>query len=79
MVVETSKGQGGADLAELEGIPIPLRISGALSDPKIKLDLEGALKAQLKAKAKEELKKEEDKLKDKLKDKLGDFLRKGGG
>ena len=75
VVVETSKGQGGADLAELEGIPIPLRISGALSDPKIKLDLEGALKAQLKAKAKEELKKEEDK----LKDKLGDFLRKGGG
>ncbi len=79
VVVETSRGQGGDDLAELAGIPIPLRISGPLTAPKIKLDVEQALKAKVKDQAREKLKDEEDKLKDKLRNKLGDFLRQGGG
>lgn len=51
VIVESSKGQGGADLAELRGIPIPLRITGPLSAPKVRLDLEAALKEKLKAEA----------------------------
>lgn len=81
-VVETSKGQGGKDLEELRGLTIPIRITGNWADPKVKLDLEGALKdkakAQLKEKedeVKEKLKDKEDELKEKLRNKLGDFLK----
>jgi AsmA protein len=40
-VVATSKGQGGKDLAQLDGITIPIRIKGSIEDPKISPDLGG--------------------------------------
>jgi AsmA protein len=75
-VVETSKGQGGAELAELKGFTIPIKVFGSFSDPKYKVDLESMLKDKAKEKLNEEYKKQEDKLKGKLQDKLGEFLRK---
>jgi AsmA protein len=40
-VVKTLKGQGGAELDALNGLTIPLRITGTFSAPKYNLDLAG--------------------------------------
>ena len=42
-VVDTAKGAGGKELAELEGIALPLKVEGPLDDPKISLDWEEIL------------------------------------
>ncbi len=41
-VVATTKGQGGADLQDLAGVPIPVHVTGTFQDPKYGLDM-GAL------------------------------------
>ncbi len=69
-VVNTSKGQGGAELSELKGLTIPVRIKGSFSDPSIKLDMDKLFGDKAKAKLKEkkaELKAKADEAKDKLK------------
>lgn len=40
-VVATSKGQGGKDLEQLDGLTIPIKIKGSLADPRISPDLGG--------------------------------------
>ena len=42
-VVNTSKGAGGRELAELEGLALPLIVNGPLDDPKIRLAWEDIL------------------------------------
>lgn len=42
-VVNTAKGAGGRELAELEGLALPLVVDGALDDPKIRLAWEEIL------------------------------------
>jgi AsmA protein len=42
-VVETSKGQGGKDLAELKGITIPVQVGGHWREPSYKLDIKALL------------------------------------
>jgi AsmA protein len=37
-VVGTSKGQGGRELADLQGVTVPVRVSGPLDAPSYKLD-----------------------------------------
>ena len=37
-VVGTTKGQGGRELADLQGVTVPVRVSGALDAPSYKLD-----------------------------------------
>ncbi len=37
-IVKSLKGQGGADLDELSGIAIPIKITGSFSDPKYGMD-----------------------------------------
>ena len=79
VIVNTSEGQGGQGLEDLEGIPIPVRIQGSWSDPRFSIELAQVLADQQKAKLKKKLdsKLEEkmegdssDELKDKLKGKL---------
>ena len=71
-IVNTSKGAGGADLADLKGLSIPVRVSGTFSDPSYSPDLGAVLSDKVKQKAKEKIdEKIEEKLGDKLKDKLG--------
>jgi len=53
-VVETSKGQGGKELAELKGITFPIKIHGSLNDPKIDPDISGIVTSR----AKKELEKQ---------------------
>ncbi len=43
-VVGTTKGQGGKDLEDLRGVPLPILVSGPLRDPTYRVDLEDALK-----------------------------------
>lgn len=73
-VVETSKGQGGKDLSSLNGVTIPIRLSGSLWKPKYKIDLAAAVREQAKEQVKQQLEEHKDEIKQKLNDKLGDLL-----
>ncbi|HEX6689584.1 MAG TPA: AsmA family protein [Burkholderiales bacterium] len=74
-VVGTSKGQGGAELEQLSGLTVPVRLSGPFDA--IKYDVQyGAVASDLaKSKAggqvKEQLEKNRDKIEDRLKGLLG--------
>ena len=46
-VVYTAKGAGGKELTELEGLELPLKVSGSLDNPKIRLDWEDILSGLL--------------------------------
>ena len=46
-VVNTAKGAGGKELADLEGLQLPLRVEGALDNPKIRLAWEDILSGLL--------------------------------
>lgn len=64
----------GADTAQMQDLvdaAIPVKVTGSLSDPKVRPDIEGYLKGQVK----ERVDKEKDKLEQKVKDKLGDKLK----
>jgi AsmA protein len=63
-VVESGKGQGGAELASLKGVTIPVRISGPFKSPQYSLDFGAAATEVVKQKAEEVVK---GKLQDKLK------------
>jgi AsmA protein len=67
----------GADTAQMQDMvdaAIPVKVTGALSDPKIRPDIEGYLKGQVKERVDKEKGKLEQKVKDKLGDKLKDLL-----
>ncbi len=70
-IVETSKGQGGKELANLKGLKIPVNIGGTFTNPKFKPDLKAMISDETKKKAKEKIDKEKGRLKGKLLDKLG--------
>lgn len=61
---------------DLVDAQIPVKITGTLSDPKVRPDLEGYLKGKVKEKIEQERGKVEQKVKDKLQDKLKDLLRR---
>jgi AsmA protein len=65
-VVTTLKGEGGEELKDLVGIPIPIRVTGSFSDPNYALDTEALAEAVAKSK-----------LQDVLEDKIGDDTVKG--
>ena len=46
-VINTAKGAGGKELPELEGLELPLKVSGSLDNPKIRLDWEDILSGLL--------------------------------
>jgi AsmA protein len=69
----------GADATQAQDLvdaEIPVKVSGALTDPKIRPDLEGYLKNELKQRVDQEKDKAEEKLKEKLNDKLKDIFRR---
>lgn len=65
-VVATSSGQEGKDLADLNGLTIPVRASGPFNALKYKLEFGSAFSAG----AKQQLQQKTDELKDKLKSRL---------
>lgn len=74
-VVGTLKGQGGKELEELKGVPIPVRIKGSFEDPDISVDLASAITAKQKAKVEEKVEEKREELKEDLKEKLQDRLK----
>ncbi|HIP52598.1 MAG TPA: AsmA family protein, partial [Chromatiales bacterium] len=84
VIVATSKGQGGAELEELKGVPVPIHLTGSWLKPDWSIDWKSVLTASQKAKLEEkkkELKAKVDKKveekKEKIQEKLQDKL-KGG-
>ena len=71
-VVGTLEGQGGKTLDELEAVPLPIRVKGALADPRFSLDMAEIMKGRAKQEVNKRIDKEADKLKEKLGDKLGE-------
>lgn len=67
-VVGTSKGQGGADLGDLKGLPIPVRIKGSYTELDYDFD-ERAFRKAFTDKYKKQLKEKEQELKQQLDEK----------
>jgi AsmA protein len=63
VLVSTPKGQGGEGMEELVGVPIPVRLKGAWSDPQWNVDLAKVLEERQKAKLKEKV---DEKIQEKL-------------
>jgi AsmA protein len=61
-VVGTLKGQDGASIEELTGVPLPIRAKGSLADPSISLDVKALAEALLKGTFKQGTKDLEDSL-----------------
>lgn len=82
-IVKSLKGQEGAELSELAGIEIPIRVTGSWADPKIRLDLRKAMEQQATSKLREaagerggelreKVRKEEGRLQEKIDEELGE-------
>jgi AsmA protein len=54
-IVKSLKGQGGADLDQLSGIPIPIKISGTFSNPKFGMDMAAVTTGLAKSKVLEKI------------------------
>jgi AsmA protein len=85
-VVNSDVGQGGADLGQLKGLTVPVRVSGAFDALSFKIEwgamLQDATKAKLEAKKAEiktqadaKVKEAQTKATDALKDKAKDALK----
>jgi AsmA protein len=47
VLVASPQGQGGKELSELQGVPVPIRVTGTFAKPDFAVDLEALLKAQV--------------------------------
>ncbi|WP_127470986.1 AsmA family protein [Thiomicrorhabdus aquaedulcis] len=56
-VVNSDKGQGGQELKELNGVTLPIKLTGALASPNIALDLESLVTEKAKAEVEKQKKK----------------------
>jgi len=74
-IVEDIQGQGGADLASLQGSTIPIRISGPLTAPDIKLDSE-AIRKHLRREAREKIQEKVQQQREEVKSELKQRLKK---
>ena len=70
VIVGTLKGQGGKELQDLEGIPVPVRFTGSLAKPDYSINWKEVLLATQKAKVKEKSAELEQKLDEKIDKKL---------
>lgn len=52
-LVKSLSGQGGDDLKDLVGVPIPIRITGSFAEPDWELDLKSVLQDKVKAQARD--------------------------
>jgi AsmA protein len=70
------EGADAAQMQELVDAEIPVKVTGSLTDPKVRPDIEGYLKTKVKQRVDEQRDKVEQKLKDKLGDKLKDIFKR---
>ncbi len=71
-LVKSLEGQGGAGIKDVAGLPIPVRITGALADPKFAVDLESVVHSKVKEQAKQKI---EQVIQDKAGDKVKGLLK----
>ena len=74
-IVATSEGQGGKELQDLQGLNIPVKLSGSYMAPNYEIDWGKVLLSTQKAKVDEKVEEKKQELKQKLQDKLGDKLK----
>jgi len=72
-VVATAKGQGGAELDHLEGLTIPVKLTGSFDAPKYEIDYRSVASAAAKAEARKAV---EEKVKPKLEKKLRELFKR---
>lgn len=70
------EGADASQMQELVDAQIPVKVTGSLTDPKVRPDIEGYLKGEVKQRVEKEREKVEEKLKEKVGDKLKDFFRR---
>jgi AsmA protein len=64
----------GTEMEEMIDARIPVNVTGALTDPKVRPDVEGYLKGKVTERIEQEKEKIEEKIRDKLGDKLKDLF-----
>lgn len=67
---------GSQSVKDMGGVAIPVKITGNLLSPNIKVDLAGVIKDKVTTEVKQEIQKQEEKLKEKAVNKLNDFFNK---
>jgi AsmA protein len=70
-LVETSKGQEGMDTEKLNGITVPIRVTGTFDEPRFVPDLAAVAKQRTQVEIDKQKKKLEGKVEEKIKEKLG--------
>lgn len=65
-VVGTLEGQGGRELDDLQGVTLPIRVSGTFTDPSFRLELEDALRDRYEDEVRERVEEEEDRVRERL-------------
>ncbi|MET0534259.1 MAG: AsmA family protein [Steroidobacter sp.] len=70
------EGVEATEAQDLVDAQIPVKITGALTDPKVRPDLQGYLKNEAKQRIDKEKDKAEEKIKEKLNDKLKDLFKR---
>jgi len=68
------EGADAEQMQELVDAQIPVTVTGALTDPKVRPDIQGYVKEKVKERVQEERQKIEEKVKEKLGDKLKDLF-----
>ena len=71
-LVATSQGQGGKDLGDLAGVPIPVHVTGTFARPEYGLDTQALAQALAKSKAKELVGARKAKVTEKIQKSIGD-------
>jgi AsmA protein len=61
ILVNTSRGQGGKELEDLEGLPIPVQVSGSLENPSYKVRLDAVVKDRAREEARKKAEEAVDK------------------
>jgi AsmA protein len=76
-VLKTPPTGAGSELQDIKAVEIPVKVTGTMTDPKVRPDIEGIAKAKLKQKVDEKKEEVKQKIHDALKDKLKGLF--GGG
>jgi AsmA protein len=77
-LVATSKGQGGKELGDLAGVPVPVHVTGTFAQPEYGLDAQALAEAVAKGKAKEVVDAQKAKIEEKVGEKAGGLLGEEG-
>lgn len=73
-LVGTLEGQGGRSLEDLQGVNLPIRISGPFADPNFRLDLGEALRDRYGDEARERVEEEKERVRERVEEEAGKLL-----